>query len=166
MKRKAPLFLLIADCVLIALGWIMAFYAYPRLPQDVPLWINFFNQQTILAKKSVVFFTYPLFQTLFCIFFWSILRMVSSIEWHSIRNKHSIFEDKDLFKSLRNEYIYLVLIFFNLIFIHLQRSVILTAHDIEKGVDKIYFYSLFGIILILIPYYRLRIKLILKNDLR
>ena len=38
------------------------------------------------------------------------------------------------------------------------------ARRIEMGVDKFYFYSLFGIILILIPYYRLRIKLARKKQ--
>ena len=62
------------------------------------------------------------------------------------------------------EYMFLTLIFVNLIFIHVQRSLILMARRIEMGVDKFYFYSLFGIILILIPYYRLRIKLARKKQ--
>lgn len=62
------------------------------------------------------------------------------------------------------EYMFLTLIFINLIFIHVQRSIILVARQIERGVDKFYFYSLFGIILILIPYYRLRIKLAKKRQ--
>ena len=62
------------------------------------------------------------------------------------------------------EYMFLTLIFINLIFIHVQRSLILVARHVEKGVDKFYFYSLFGIILILIPYYRLRVKLANKRQ--
>jgi hypothetical protein len=57
----------------------------------------------------------------------------------------------------------LTLIFFNLIFIHIQRSLILLSHNIEKGVDTYYFYSLFGIIFLLILYYRLREKILLKK---
>ena len=59
------------------------------------------------------------------------------------------------------EYVYLTMIFINLIFIHVQRSIILVAHQTEKSVDKLYFYSLFGIILILIPYFRMRERLAL-----
>lgn len=141
----------------------MAFYAYPRLPKDMPLWINFFNQQTVFMKKSILFFTYPLLQTFFCISFWLVSRIIFSIEWHSVRSKYPVFENKNLFKNLRNEYIYLTIIFFNLIFIHLQRSIILLAHNIEKGVDRVYFFSLFGILLILIPYFRLRVKLLSRK---
>jgi hypothetical protein len=60
---------------------------------------------------------------------------------------------------LLKEYVYLTLIFINLIFIHVQRSLILVARQVEKGVDRFYFYSLFGIILILIPYFRMRVRL-------
>jgi hypothetical protein len=61
---------------------------------------------------------------------------------------------------LKKEFVLLVLIFFNLIYIHLQRSIILISHGIEKGVSEYYFFSLFGIILILIPYYRIRKRII------
>jgi len=57
------------------------------------------------------------------------------------------------------EYVYLTLVFFNLIFIHIQRSLILVAHQVAQGVDKYYFYLLFAIILVLIPYYRIRVRL-------
>ena len=61
------------------------------------------------------------------------------------------------------EYVYLTLIFFNLIFIHVQRSIILVAHQVAEGVDKYYFYLLFAIILVLIPYYRIRVKLFIRK---
>jgi len=163
VKKKTLLFLLIANGVLITLGWVMALYSYPRLPQEMPLWINFFRQQVILTEKSLLFFLYPLVQTLFCLVFWWLSRVNLSIDLLSIKKGGSLLEKQSLFSSLRKEYIYLNLIFFNLIFIHLQRTVIFLAHDIEKGVNKFYFVSIFGIILILIPWYRLRKKLLVHK---
>jgi hypothetical protein len=65
--------------------------------------------------------------------------------------------------DLQKEFILLVLIFFQLIFIHIQRSLILMAHGVEQGIRPFYFYSVFGIILILIPYYRLRLNALGKR---
>ncbi len=61
------------------------------------------------------------------------------------------------------EYVYLTLIFFNLIFIHIQKSLILVSRQVAQGVDKYYFYLLFVIILVLIPYYRIRVRLFIKK---
>jgi len=163
VKKKTLLFLLVANGILIALSWIMAFYSYPRLPQEMPLWVNFFRQQVILIKKSLLFFLYPLVQTLFCIGFWGLSRINLTLTLLSKRKSSTFLEKKDLFSSLRKEYIYLNLIFFNLIFIHLQKTIILLAHDIGKGVNKIYFFSVFVIILILIPWYRLRKRLVIHK---
>lgn len=133
--------------ILLCAGWVMVIVAYPKLPQKIPLWLDLFNQQHIMVKKSPLFFLYILAQTLFFILLFYLARKISS----RITNSR----EAELFK----EYVYLTLIFFNLIFIHVQRSLILVAHHVEKGVDKLYFYSLFGILLILIPYFRLRKKL-------
>ncbi len=133
--------------ILLCAGWVMVIVAYPKLPQKIPLWLDLFKQQHIMVKKSPLFFLYIMAQTLFFILLFYLARKISS----RITNSR----EAELFK----EYVYLTLIFFNLIFIHVQRSLILVAHHVEKGVDKLYFYSLFGIILILIPYFRLRKKL-------
>jgi hypothetical protein len=135
--------------ILLFAGWIMVIYAYPRLPQKMSLWLNFFGQQHILANKSPLFFLYVVVQTLFFIIFFVLARKISSritFPWKA---------------EIIKEYVYLTMIFINLIFIHVQRSIIQVAHQSEKGVDKLYFYSLFGIILILIPYFRMREKFIL-----
>jgi len=129
----------------------MAFYAYPRLPQKIPLGLNFFGQQTIMTEKSPLFFIYLLAQTLFLIFFLVMTRKISSRKMPPWKSR--------IFK----EYVYLTLIFFNLIFIHVQRTIILVAHQVAEGVDKYYFYLLFGIILVLIPYYRIRVGLSIKK---
>ena len=149
--KKPVLLLLICNWVLLGTAAIMAFYAYPRLPQKIPLSLNFFGQQTIMTDKSPLFFVYLLAQTLFFIFFLVITRIISSKKmapW-----KAPIFK----------EYIYLTLVFFNLIFIHVQRSIILAAHRVTQGIDKYYFYLLFAIILVLIPYYRIRVKLSIRK---
>ena len=151
MQKKSVLLLLICNWVLLGTAAVMAFYAYPRLPQKIPLWLNFFGQQTIMTEKSPLFFIYLLAQTLFLIFFLVMTRKISSrkmVPW-----KSRIFK----------EYVYLNLIFFNLIFIHVQRTIILVAHQVAEGIDKYYFYLLFGIILVLIPYYRIRIRLSIKR---
>jgi hypothetical protein len=149
MKVKATKILFVFNGILLFAAWIMVIYAYPRLPQRIPLWLNFFGQQHILANKSPLFFLYAVVQTLFFIIILALTRKISSrivIPWK---------------KEIIKEYVYLTMIFINLIFIHVQRSIILVAHQTEKGVDKLYFYSLFGIILILIPYFRMRERLAL-----
>ncbi len=104
-----------------------------------------------MTEKSPLFFIYLLVQALFFIFFLVVTRIIASrkiVPW-----KAPIFK----------EYVYLNLIFFNLIFIHIQRSLILVAHQVAQGVDKYYFYLLFGIILVLIPYYRIRVRLFVRK---
>ncbi|NIM59568.1 MAG: hypothetical protein GTO16_11600 [Candidatus Aminicenantes bacterium] len=151
MRKKSVLLLLICNWVLLGTAAVMDFYAYPRLPQKIPLWLNFFGQQTILTDKSPLFFIYLLTQALFFTFFLVMTRRISSKKMAS--SKAPIFK----------EYVYLTLIFFNLIFIHVQRSIILAAHHVGQGIDKYYFYLLFAIILVLIPYYRIRVKLSIKK---
>lgn len=149
--KKSALLLLICNWVLLGTAAVMAFYAYPRLPQKIPLRLYFFGQEPFMTEKSPLFFIYLLVQTLFFIFFLIVARIISSrkmVPW-----KAPIFK----------EYVYLTLVFFNLIFIHLQKSLILVSHQVAQGVDKYYFYLLFGIILVLIPYYRIRIKLFIKK---
>ncbi len=149
--KKSVLLLLICNWVLLGTAAVMAFYAYPRLPQKIPIWLNFFGQQTIMIEKSPLFFVYLLAQALFFIFFMVMTKKVSSrkiVPW-----KSRVFK----------EHAYLILIFFNLIFIHIQKSLILVAHQVAQGVDRYYFYLLFGIILVLIPYYRIRARLFIEK---
>lgn len=62
--------------------------------------------------------------------------------------------------NLKTEMVWLLMIFFNLVFIHVQRSLIWLAHGLSFGVNKFYFFSLIVIILLLIPYYRFRLSLL------
>jgi hypothetical protein len=120
----------------------------------MPLWLNFFGQDPIISDKSPAFFIYVLVQT-----------FVFGIFLYVIRFKHRKEKSPQplVVLSLQKEIILLVSIFFQLIFIHVQRSLILLAHGVAKGVQPYYFYSLFAFILILIPYYRMRLKALGKG---
>ena len=163
MQKKTNLILSVFNWILLATGWIAALYAYPRLPQIIPFWLNFFGQPNILMNKSLIFFIYPLSQTLFCISFFVAVKITSSRHFvlRKVRNVHTEQNWRAL-TELKKEFIYLSLIFFNLIFIHIQTSLIFLAHQTEKGFNKFYFFTLFIIILILIPYYRMRLKILTK----
>ncbi len=142
------------NLILLGASWLMACYAYPRLPTKMPLWINFMGQESIDAEKSLLFFIYVAFQTFLVVGFPALVRIKHRME----KARLSV-----LVQDLQKEIILLVLIFFQLIFIHIQRSLILMAHGVEKGIRPYYFYSVIGIILILIPYYRMRLKLLRKR---
>jgi uncharacterized membrane protein len=162
--RKEIIWMLLgANLLLLCLGWIVAFYTYPRLPQQMPLWLNFFGQEVIKMNKSPLFFGYPLAQTLFFVIF----LLLSRIEFSRIKSSQRAFGKSDerqssLYSNLMKEMVFLVLIFFNLIFIHIQRSLVLLAYGVERGVRELYFYSLFGIILAFIPIYQIRAKIMAK----
>jgi len=142
------------NLILISVSWLMACYAYPKLPGKIPFWINFIGQKSMSAEKSPFFFSYAFFQTLLVIIFLVIIHL-----------KHRREKDRvpSSVHDLQKEFILLVLIFFQLIFIHIQRSLVLMAHRVEQGIRPFYFYSVFGIILILIPYYRMRLKALGKR---
>jgi hypothetical protein len=127
----------------------MAFYAYARLPASMPLWLNFFGQDPIISDKSPAFFIYVSVQTLLFVVFLYVIQVKH-------RKDRSI--QSPAVQNLQKEIVLLVLIFFQLVFIHVQRSLILLAHGVEKGIRPYYFYSVICIILILIPYYRMRLK--------
>ncbi len=132
----------------------MALYAYARLPSQMPLWLNFFGQEPILSNKSPFFFIYIVAQTFLFVVFLSAVQIKH-------RREKSIQSPR--IQSLQKEIVLLVSIFFQLIFIHIQRSLILLAHGVEKGIRPFYFYSVFGIILILIPYYHMRLRTLRKG---
>lgn len=154
VKNKVHGLLLSFNLILLGLSWIMAFYAYARLPSRMPLWLNFFGQEPLISNKSPLFFIYVFVQTFIFVGFLSAVHITH-------RRKKSIQPPME--QSLQTEIVLLVLIFFQLIFIHIQRSLILLAHGVEKGIRPYYFYSVFGIILILIPYYHMRLKALRKG---
>jgi uncharacterized membrane protein len=127
-------------------SWVLAFYSYPRLPDEMPFWINFMGQPPIMTEKSPMFFIYPVVQTLFVFIFMGIARVLAERKKETWR------------KKLVMDYVLLNLIFFNLIFIHVLSSLVLLAHRIGEGINRTYFFSIFIAILLLIPYYRMRAK--------
>ncbi len=152
MQKKSLLILFVFNCILLIVTWVLALYSYPRLPDQMPFWINFMGQPSILAEKSPAFFIYPIVQTLFVFLFLGIAHFLSSREKETWK------------KKLLKDYVLLSLIFFNLIFIHILSSLVLIAHQIRGGINRTYFFMIFIVILLLIPYYRMRAKLIVREQ--
>jgi uncharacterized membrane protein len=154
----------LANYLLLAVSWIEALYAYPRLPQNMPFWLNFFGQEVLKSKKSPCFFIYPLTQTLFILAF---LFLMKARQFKKFQSENIMMAAhggiKDRLLDLKKEYVLLSLIFINLIFIHLQTSLILLSHQISHGFNRLYFFSLFAAVLILIPYYRVNRRFLLKK---
>jgi hypothetical protein len=65
--------------------------------------------------------------------------------------------------GLEKEAVYLALIFINLVFIHLQTSLILVSHRLGRGINRFYFLMLIGVLAILIPYYYGRGRMLLRD---
>ena len=99
-------------------------------------------------NRSPLFFISPLFQSgLFVGFLW----LTQTIAQRQRRKKRA---------HILKEAFLLIFIFVQLVFIHVQRALIYLAHGVEKGFNPVYFYGLFTIILVLVLYFRLRLKLI------
>ena len=165
-RLNSLVLLSLCNYLLVVVSWVEALYAYPRLPGQISLWLNFFGHEIPRADKSWLFFIYPLVQSL-CVlggmlFFRA--RRASKPAGESVRSGVTA-ETEARVRSLKTEHVLLALIFVNLIFIHLQTSLILLAHRIGTGMNKVYFASLFVVILALIPYYRIREKMILQRRL-
>lgn len=164
MKKSSSNFLIICNWLLLSASWAAAIYSYPRLPGKFPLWLNLGGQESVPVEKSLLFFVYPLTQTIFFLLFLGLSRFIpfgKMMSWNP--DKMTSRRGVELLGELKREFIHLVLIFINLIFIHIQTSLIFSAYQEEKGFNKFYFTSLFVIILILIPYYRLRTRMLMKK---
>jgi len=163
MKKPWRL-LILFNVILLCISWVMAVYAYPRLPMEMPLWLNFCGQPVIKMQKSLIFFLYPVIQSLFNLCFLLVYGVGPIFKKISFKDLVYLNQKKKkLLGELKKEIAFLALIFFNLIFIHIHRSLILLAHEVEKGVEPKYFYSIIVIIIILIPYYHMRKRMILKK---
>jgi len=154
-KKKVLLWLFLADWLLLGVSWVMSVYAYSRLPQETALWLSLWRGEAVWTEKSLVFFLYPLAQTFFFFLFLFAARFIFFRESRPDKKAHLL--------DLKKEVIYLALIFINLIFIHFQTSLILLSHRIGKGINWFYFCMLIGVILMLIPYYYTRGKMLLKG---
>lgn len=164
MKRHAVSLLVTGNILLVLAAWIAALYAYPRLPPKIPLWLNLSGGPNVLSDKSLLFFLYPLIQTLLASALLVMPNLIPTRVFLPVKARALLTASSTrFFREMKKEFIYLILIFVNLVFIHLQTSLIFLAHDIEQGFNKFYFVSLFAIIILLLPYYRLRLSLLIKK---
>jgi hypothetical protein len=164
VKNKTTRLLLYANILLLGISWLMFFYGYPRLPSRMPLWLTFLGQESMEGNKSPLLVIYPLAQTVFWLLFVAIARWAIQTKGSRRLEAEPQMNDKnrESLSGLKTEFVYLVLIFFNLLFIHIQRTLILVAHRKQQGIDVYYFAVIIAVILVLIPYYRIRVKLIGK----
>jgi len=150
-----------ASWLLLVISWVMSVYAYPRLPQEVLGWSSLWSGQALWKARSASFFFYPLAQTLFFLVLLILAKAVfikanpatADGESSPLRGDRRVIE-------LKKEVTYLGLIFLNLVFIHLQTTLILVSHGLAKGISRFYFAMLLVVLVMLIPYYRIRCQMI------
>jgi hypothetical protein len=150
-----------ASWLLLAVSWVMSFYAYRRLPPDIVAWSSLWSGPAAWEAKSASFFFYPLVQTIFILGFLLLAKATF------FRNSAADFpggtspgRDDGGVLQLKKEIVSLGLIFVNLVFIHLQTTVILVSHGLAKGVNRFYFGMLLVVLAMLVPYYRVRRRMI------
>ena len=125
------------------------------------LWTSVWSSDAVKGERSPAFFVYPIAQT---VFFLAFLTLARAVFFHAPRpdsvGRSSRVEGDERLLDLKKEVFYLGLIFFNLVFIHLQTTVILVSHGLAKGINRFYFAMLLVILLMLIPYHRIRRQMI------
>jgi hypothetical protein len=155
--KKVLILLGFASWLLLAVSWVMSAYAYPRLPDKVALWSSLWSGETVIGTKSPLFFIYPIIQTLVFLAALTLARAVFFKISRPDSQESSVLTTGDVrLLDLKKEVAYLGLIFLNLVFIHLQTSLILVSHELAKGINRYYFAMLLLVLLGLIPYYRFR----------
>jgi hypothetical protein len=144
--RKASVVLLLwANWILLGVSWGMSLRSYPRLPDGVALWLSLWKLTPIMVGKSPVFFFYPAVQLI-------VYLGVVSIARRLFLNKA---DGPDL-ANLKAEVTYLEAIFVNLLFIHLQTTLILVSYGLGRGVNMPYVTIIFAVMVMLVPYYHVR----------
>ena len=158
---KVLALLAFASWLLLGVSWVMSVYAYPRLPEKMASWSTVWSTEVALGMRSPAFFIYPIAQTLLFLAFLALAKAVffPAAEPES-QDSSSKVEGNGRLLDLKKEVVYLGLIFLNLVFIHLQTSLILVSHGLAKGINRFYFGMLLVVLLLLIPYYRLRRQMI------
>lgn len=136
--------------------------AYGRLPPEIPSWLCLWKSGQAWAAKSPAFFAYPVSQAVFFVVLLTLARIFFIKEPKPEREGPPADQERTArLLGLKKEVACLALIFFNLIFIHLQTSLILLAHRVGAGVNRLYLPTLVIMIVFIIgPYYRLRRRLI------
>jgi hypothetical protein len=153
-----------ANWVLLGVSWGMSLYAYPRLQGEMASWPSVWQFNQAMVEKSMAFFLNPVLQT---VFFFGFLALIQKLSIRAAISPGRAEPPGDQragrLRGLRNEVACLALIFFNLVFIHLQTSRILVSHRLAAGINRTYFIMLFLVLIILVPYYRLRRQIVLRD---
>jgi len=161
--NKVLALLAFASWLLLVVSWVMSVYAYPRLPEKAALWTSVWSAEASRGERSPAFFVYPIAQTL-C--FLAFLALARAVFFQAARpdsqDLSSQVEGNERLLDLKKEVVYLGLIFLNLVFIHLQTSLILVSHRLADGINRTYVAALLAVLIILIPYYRIRRRLVGK----
>jgi len=159
--NKVLALLAFASWLLLVVSWVMSVYAYPRLPEKAALWTSVLSKEAVWGQRSPAFFVYPIVQTVFVLAFLALAKAVFLIAPRADSRDRSWQDEGDeRLLDLKKEVVYLGLIFLNLVFIHLQTSLILVSHGLAKGINRFYFAMLLVVLLMLIPYYRIRRQMI------
>ncbi len=166
VKKNVLGLLFLACWLLLGVSWMMSIYAYARLPEKMGLWSSLWKGEPAFTEKSLLFFLFPVVQTLF---FFGVLLMARTLFFGKSRLDMMAPGPERMraarFLGLKKEVLYLALIFVNLVFIHLQTSLILMSHGLARGVNRFYFFMLIAVLLILVPYYYVRGKMLLREKL-
>ena len=159
--NKVLALLAFASWLLLVVSWVMSVYAFPRLPGKVALWTSVLSREAVWGERSAAFFIYPIAQTLFFLAFMLLAKAAFfRASGPDAEDQHPRNEGSERLLDLKKEVVYLGLIFLNLVFIHLQTSLILVSHGLAKGINRFYFAMLLVVLLMLIPYYRVRRQMI------
>lgn len=159
--NKVLALLAFASWLLLVVSWVMSVYAYPRLPEKMAFWTSVWSSEAVRGQRSSGFFIYPIAQTLFFLAFMLLAKAAFfRAPGPDAEDQHSRNEGVERLLDLKKEVVYLGLIFLNLVFIHLQTSLILVSHGLARGINRFYFAMLLVVLLMLIPYYRVRRQMI------
>jgi hypothetical protein len=158
---KVLALLAFASWLLLGVSWVMSVYAYPRLPEKMAFWTTVWSTEAVWGERAPAFFVYPIAQTLFFLAFLVLAKVAFfRAPGPEFLERSSEVEGNKRQLGLKKEVAYLGLIFLNLVFIHLQTSLILVSHGLAKGINRFYFAMLLVVLLMLIPYYRIRRQMI------
>jgi predicted small integral membrane protein len=144
--KRTCTFLVTLNILLLVAAWIMALWSYPSLPATMAARLGVFGWEFGSRTKSPLFFLCPVIQTLFNLLAVAAGRVAAS------RSRNARLG------ALRQEHIYLGMIFVNAVLIHLQRNFISLAYLGKASLNTIYLVTLAVIPLLIYFYYRVRIR--------
>src|SRR4030066_1011312 len=129
-----------APWLLLIVSWVMSVYVYHRLPDEMALWTSLWSSHVARSAKSLAFFVYPIVQTV-CFLASLVLAKVVFFRAPGLNSegRYSQSDGNERLLGLKREGAYLGLIFLNLVFIHLQSSLILVSHGLAGGGNPFFF---------------------------